>query len=706
MTIKKLAISLILLFALMLSMLGGFIPAYATESLDAIPENEAPEVAMLEDAETESAEPEEAEPEIQPASTDPFIDFALRMYLKALDRDADPVGLLNYSNALRTGARDGASVAREFFFSEEIIKADISTEEFVRRLYVALLDRDGWPEEIAGWSARIGDGYLREDLFAGFVNSTEFINLCTRYGIKHVRYTPPNTGTVRAFVTRLYMSVLERPPDPVGLVAHSTAIIRGRTGVSAAHEFFFSEEFMVNKRVSNERFVELLYSTLFDRDAWPEEVEGWAAYLYLGYPREFVYAGIANSPEFDTVCRSWGITRGLYTPPPGMNIKLFITHMFRFTVGLPGNLWHAPYWSGGPGPGGGQWVEWDPWKKWDTFAFEKDLEHWFAAITSGRATGASFAHDLIFSDRMNINYPRWNSQPGRWETEPYIKMLYRSMLFRGPDNISDDEIQQMADLLQNGASRHGIYAAIANSAEFNNVCRNHGVTRGTSTAASTVMPVTGNNDREAKVWNMIRGANFPGISDRPEHIAGIIGNIKAETGYQMCPFQQQVGGTRAGLGLMQWTGTRRTAMENHMWNNGISEVDFIRERNKHLDTTDCTYDHGTIFTDRVMEAQISFMFSELNSSEALYRSYIDHPSNRTGVAGARAYAELFCVLVLRPGAGTGTINNIDDPGVRDALRASPYEGGAGVLNRVSYSQLNNRRAEAEYIFWRYINSHS
>ena len=104
--------------------------------------------------------------------------------------------------------------------------------------------------------------------------------------------------------------------------------------------------------------------------------------------------------------------------------------------------------------------------------------------------------------------------------------------------------------------------------------------------------------------------------------------------------------------------------------------------------------------------QVAFMFHELrNTSERIYMNYVNFPSVRTGSAGARAYAELFCSLALRPGPGTGVDDNIQDPGVINALRASPYVGGAGNLDRTSYSALALRRNRAETVFLEFQANH-
>jgi len=208
------------------------------------------------------------------------------------------------------------------------------------------------------------------------------------------------------------------------------------------------------------------------------------------------------------------------------------------------------------------------------------------------------------------------------------------------------------------------------------------------------------NSMVARVWNLIVAQQVSGISDRPEHIAGIIGNLQAEAGLALCPFQQQTSGSRAGLGLMQWSHGRRTNLENFMWRNGVSQEAFTQEMNRHLNST-CTGTcmHPPELLNRVLELQVQFMFYELrNTGERQYLNFVNSPTSRTGVAGARAYAELFCALALRPGAGRANgQDNIIDEGVIEARRASQF-GGAGTLDRTSFSALQLRRDRAEQVF--------
>jgi len=357
--------------------------------------------------------------------------------------------------------------------------------------------------------------------------------------------TPARSGytVVESFVVRLYRNVLDRTYDRDGLRGWNEALVgHGVTGGHVAHGFFFSEEFL-RKRVSNRVYVDILYRTLLNRPGEPQGRADWIAVLESGASREHVFAGFVNSIEFDDLCTRAGIIRGFYVPPPGPG-----------TVVLDGH-----------------------------------------------------------------------TMPG--------------------SNMS------------------------------------------------------------ARVWNQIASGNFNGISNRPEHIAGIVGNMQGEVGLALCPFQQELQNNQRGLGLMQWTGGRRTNLENFMWNNNITQSQFRTEMNKHLTETcrDPQGNHPSTLLNRVIDVQIRFMFHELqNTSERAYVDFINSPTNRSGVAGARAYAELFCALNLRPSVGWGDTNNVTDPGVLEALRASNHVGGPGQLNNISYNNLSGRRNNAERLYREFI----
>jgi len=473
---------------------------------------------------------------------------------------------------------------------------------------------------------------------------------------------PEEIDEIERFVTRLYERVLNRKPDAGGLQYWSNQLRnRTGTGASVARGFFFSNEFLKRPGITNEKYLEILYMTLLNRSPDSSGLVYWSNQLHAGIPRENIFAGFVNSNEFDKLCKQYGITRGSYTPPSGGLARAFATRLYRLTLQREPDL-------------GG-------------------LNYWHDALRSGKATGASVAQGFLFSTEMRNR---------SLSNEQFVEVLYNAILGRNSDASGK---AYWVNQLRNGTSRESVFAGFVNSQEFGNLCSSYGIQRGTVVLPKQSYVMQGSS-MVTQTWNYIARANFSGISDRPEHIAGIVGNLQSEAGTALCPFQLQVS-NQVGLGLMQWSYGRRPSMENYMWNNGISQAQFHNEMMKHPGHI-CNNPRGihpTDLLDRVLAVQIQFMFYELTStSERLYMNYINYPANRSGAAGSRSYAELFCTLVLRPGMGSGDANNITDVGVVNALRLSPYAGGTGIVDRISYSGLATRRDRAEQAYLQFVGS--
>jgi hypothetical protein len=655
----KQKISFIILCSLFLSLIAGVIPASAVES----PEELLPEELYI-DIETSDIDEEVSFELHAPDAIDRFVD---RLYRLVLNRPPEPAGFQEWTRVLRDGSATGTHIAHGFFFSQEMGIRNLPNDQFVETLYLTMLDRPSEPAGKTEWVRRLNEGYLREYVFAGFANSIEFGRLCEAAGINKGSYTPPPGSAIRAFVTRLYRLVLDREPEMSGLTGWTDALLTGSTGAHVAHGFVFSRE-MGLRNLPNDRFVEILYLTLLDRAPGNDPGRAvWVQRLDEGYTREYVFAGFVNSIEFGRLCRDAGIVQGSYSPPEGWMVRVFTTHMFKSFLNRS------------PNP--------------------VELDFWFDALRNGSATGASLAYELMFRAEFIAG-------AGNSTNDAFVESLFKAMTGR---NASAAERNFWTTELRNGFSRYSIFVRLTEMPEFENLCIAHGVTRGEAPQPSNSMI---GDTMMTRTWNLIVATQFPGISDRPEHIAGIVGNLQSEAGPALCPFQIQVSNHR-GLGLMQWTdptasGGRRTELEKYMWQSGISQEEFYTEMNKHL-TWYCgnpQHLHPPELLDRVLEVQINFMFHEFRTtSERLYLNYIDFPDSRTGIAGARAYAELFCSLALRPGPGASDINDIQDEGVIRALQASPFVGGAGRLDRISYSALGVRRNRAEAVYIQYLANH-
>ncbi|MCL2079981.1 MAG: DUF4214 domain-containing protein [Oscillospiraceae bacterium] len=128
--------------------------------------------------------------------------------------------------------------------------------------------------------------------------------------------TPGNTPapeTETDFVEFLYLNAFGREPDSGGFDHWMERLESGElTGVDIMFAFVFSEE-AKNLKLDDEDFVTMLYRTFFGR--MPDEggFAHWLSRLNAGESREAIFAGFANSVEFDELCQAAGIETGSFS---------------------------------------------------------------------------------------------------------------------------------------------------------------------------------------------------------------------------------------------------------------------------------------------------------------------------------------------------------------------------------------------------------
>ncbi len=248
--------------------------------------------------------------------------FVNRMYSIILDRTPDS-GSQTWIDGLKNGAYTGASVAEGFIMSNEFLNKNISNEEFVKIMYRAFFGREADSSGLATWKGSLDEGYMKKFVFAGFANSDEFKALCDTYGIEcgvinlTLAEKTPNLSeqdfNIWQFVERLYSEVMGRNPDQTGMDTWVGVLKAGTyTGAQVAEGFILSNEFL-NKDMTNDEFVKIMYRAFFNRDADSAGFETWTNALETGWTKEAVFAGFANSDEFGRICDEYGIIQGSVT---------------------------------------------------------------------------------------------------------------------------------------------------------------------------------------------------------------------------------------------------------------------------------------------------------------------------------------------------------------------------------------------------------
>ena len=109
------------------------------------------------------------------------------------------------------------------------------------------------------------------------------------------------------FVSRMYTKALGREFDWGGLEDWCGRLInKTETPESVARGFVFSEE-MLNKNLSDEEFVKVLYRVFMDREYDQAGLEDWVGRLQSKTSREEVLKGFSDSKEFAEIIKSFGL---------------------------------------------------------------------------------------------------------------------------------------------------------------------------------------------------------------------------------------------------------------------------------------------------------------------------------------------------------------------------------------------------------------
>lgn len=242
-----------------------------------------------------------------------IIAFVDRLYEYALGREADEAGLLDWSRKLYNKQTTGNDTAFGFFFSAEMNNRNLSDGDFVELLYKVMMNRSSDPSGKAYWVNMLQNGVSRVGVFNGFSGSAEFTAICDNYGI--TRGNPvasegrdKNYGAT-LFVSRLYTKALGRNYDVDGLNDWCNRIANKTWSVTdvATTGFFNSPEFL-NKNLSNEEYVKVLYRTFLDREYDQAGLNDWVSQLNSGAKsRDEVLRGFSYSQEFSNLMKQYGL---------------------------------------------------------------------------------------------------------------------------------------------------------------------------------------------------------------------------------------------------------------------------------------------------------------------------------------------------------------------------------------------------------------
>ena len=248
-----------------------------------------------------------------------------------LDSSSAGTGVSEYSNSFGIELKDGidATISGGYFHGEGaglFARKDVSEENPLRLVISGGLFTS---KQTGNYNAGIvitWTGSVVAPNLPGMIATNSVLSPATVYTGKSSTWSYAQTeqnvcvvrtangtlidGGVEGFVTRLYEQALRRGADPTGF---SNWITQRKSynlnGAHVVHGFFFSQE-MINRGLSNEDYVELLYQVLLGRTSDAAGKSNWTVQLNSSTSRLSVFRGFVLSQEFDAICRSYGITRG------------------------------------------------------------------------------------------------------------------------------------------------------------------------------------------------------------------------------------------------------------------------------------------------------------------------------------------------------------------------------------------------------------
>ena len=233
---------------------------------------------------------------------------------------------------------------------------------------------------------------------------------------------------VQAFVERMYNASLGRSSDSAGLADWTSQLLTHEAdGAGIARGFILSDEFK-GRNLNNEEYVNALYYAFFNREPDEGGKADWLNRLTSGQSREVVLAGFVNSGEFDNLCESFGIARGiLFDNGDAANpsIRLFVERMYTKALNRPGE--------------------------------KAGIDDWTSQIVYGVSTPEQVAKGFFFSKELNEQ---------NLNDDVFVERLYETFM----DRKSDQEGKEnWMNALANGASKESVLEGFSRSNEFGEI---------------------------------------------------------------------------------------------------------------------------------------------------------------------------------------------------------------------------------------------
>jgi hypothetical protein len=219
-----------------------------------------------------------------------------RMYLAALGRSADTLGLNSWTGYVQKGYSIG-DLAQAFVTSAEFNARypSVSHAGFVTLLYRNTLGREPDQGGLDAWTGYMNAGRSKVEMLTAFSESAEHYSRTAGLWTNGI-WDLDETG---AGVARLYYAALGRAPDAGGWQAWTNYAKSGHALSDLAAAFPASLEFQTRyPSVDSAGYVRLLYQNTLGREPDQGGYDAWLGYMNAGHSRVELLQSFADSTEF------------------------------------------------------------------------------------------------------------------------------------------------------------------------------------------------------------------------------------------------------------------------------------------------------------------------------------------------------------------------------------------------------------------------
>lgn len=217
--------------------------------------------------------------------------FLDNVYVIMLERESDEEGKKYWYDKIITEDTGILDFVNQILDQDEFENLNVSPEEFVKRNYTLLMNREPDEEGLNFWIGQIGNENTKEkklQIINEMAHSQEFMNKINELGIVFKKFENSNSNVgneenkpevivtdMDIFISDAYEYILGRKYDIDGLEFWRKQLTSQEKGALDLINNFISTEEFKQRKLSDVEFIKAMYEVLFNRSADEEGLKYW-----------------------------------------------------------------------------------------------------------------------------------------------------------------------------------------------------------------------------------------------------------------------------------------------------------------------------------------------------------------------------------------------------------------------------------------------